>query len=173
MRRPGGPLAALATLGLLTAPLVRGAGAEIQLVTDPDCFSAAVGPAAEVDFEELPFHGSSCPGTNDPVLPNPLELSGVKFTARGCLQSTYCAQPFCEPDPGRPRGGNIMLLLPSGSSIEFPPGSSGALLQIQQSGPYPFRIRAADRAGDLVEAAGKGVEVGTTHLGFIAPRGLA
>lgn len=141
---------------------------------DMDCVAAALWPVVEIDFEGLPFDGSSCPGhRRQQPLPNPLEMSGVLFSGSSCLQASFCSVPTCIWDPDNAHGGNVVLILDRGSTVDFPPETGAVVLGIQGIGDESFSVRATDVSGDSTDATAEGVHFGAVALVFTSDVGLA
>jgi len=139
----------------------------IDLVRDEQSF-LRIGEPTTIDFENLPWNGSSCSTPLDPpgnALDNPLELKGVVFRDPYCIRSGYCSSPTC-PEA------NVTLALSQGATIAFPAHTRGVQLQIEGMGGVPFILEVEDRAGRTVSAEGTGVLYGTLVLGFRSAPGI-
>lgn len=159
---------------LITLSPFKAAEAQVSVFTDFASFDAATGPLTEIDFENLPYVGSSnCPPDPSCTLPNPLVLMGVTFTDPAALVAAFCSSPTCQPDPDNPFGGNIVLVLNPGGTIDFPPGTAGAMLVIEGIGGLPFQVKVTDSASNITIVNGTGVAFGVAFLGFASPSGIS
>lgn len=144
-----------------------------------ETFDSVGNPLSEIDFESFPPEVSCilsvCIDTFpffDPLVPNPLTMDGVTFTDPFQLDEGFCSSPTCQIDPDNPIG-NIVLFLNPGGTIDFPPGTGGAMLVIEGMGNNPFTVQVTDFAGNTSIAAGQGVSFGVAFLGFTSPSGIS
>lgn len=136
----------------------------IVVVHDPQSFAAK--GLTTVDFEGLPWNGSSCTVDPENAIDNPLVLEGVTFTDPYCLRTGYCSSPTCP-------SANIQLFLSQDATVTLPPGTKGALLQIEGLGDVPFALEVVDGKGRTSSVTGVGVLYGTTVIGFKSGSGIA
>jgi len=149
------------------------------VLTTVRTFDLGGGLRDEIDFESLPAEGqcilSVCESRTvwtDVTLPDPGMLHGATFSDPQHGRLAFCSAPTCQIDPDSPTG-NVVIFLDPGATIEFPPGTAGAMLVVEGVGSNAFTIEATDRNGDSVTADAAGVPFGITWLGFISVQGLA
>lgn len=140
-------------------------GARISVYWDFDRFEAATGSLTQIDFEELPPGGSSCPsGYWEDEIPNPIELQGVTFLDPDCLETAYCNPCVLGP---------LELAINPGGHAKFPPETGGVMIALEGMGPIKFQIEGYDQEGGsaIVEARALGFgEV--RYVGFTSPNGI-
>jgi hypothetical protein len=159
----------------LAVTAVEGQDPQHAVARDFECLAAPLRPLVKINFEDLPRRASSCPDVIMPVetLPNPLEISGVKFTDPWCLATGFCSAPTCSRDEDNPYPGNIVLSLNPGGAIDFPPGTGSAILDLQGIGSNPFTLRATDVLGGSAEASASGELFGVIFVAFTSSVGLS
>ena len=131
---------------------------------------------ALIDFEDQPNSGSSNCAPFDracTLIANPLALQGVSFQDPFTLRTAYCSSPTCHPDPNNPSGGNIVLFLNPGGTIEFSFGTTAALLVIEGIGANPFEVKVTTFAGNSSTFSGAGVEFDRVLSGFSSASGIS
>lgn len=130
----------------------------------------------QMDFENLPIEGSSCPDifTFPTPLDNPLDLGRIVVTGE-CLASGFCTPETCEPDSDNPYGpgvGNIELILNQATTIDFRKRPRLTVLDIQGIGDASFELIVRDTAGNALTVTGTGVLYGKRLVGLYAPAGV-
>ncbi|MBI4586358.1 MAG: hypothetical protein HY717_20305 [Planctomycetes bacterium] len=166
MRDPLSALITTAALILAGWLIQEQAHAQIEILADFKCSAVVEGLLTEVDFEDLPGETSSCPS---------LEVGGVIFTDPACVRIGFCSSPTCFPDPDNALGGegNNVLVLNPGGTIDLPPGTKSAVLDIQGIGSNPFTLRVSDPAGNSIKAGGEGIPYGVVYMAFTASLGIS
>jgi hypothetical protein len=168
------PLVVVSILVLLAivVPLVKPTSAQTDIFTDFASFEAATGQLTEVNFEDLPASASSDPEEGEAFIPNSLTLDGVVFTDPFVLQAGFCSSQTCQPDPNNQAGGNIVLILNQGATIDLPVGTGGAMLVIEGMGDVPFSVRVTDFGGSSVTVDGQASLNDVEFLGFTSASGI-
>lgn len=137
----------------------------IKVYLDRESFEAATGPLNVATFDDLPGLGSSCGEAGALPLDNPLYEGDLVFTDPNCLRTYLCPSPLCDST-------NVVLHMGAKSTIEFPPGTGGALLVVDGMGNVPITMIVVDgnrhRTGVQLFAF-QGVK---SYFGFTASSGI-
>jgi hypothetical protein len=159
---------------LLVTTGVEGQGPRHSVARDFNCLAASLGPLVTIDFEDLPHEASSCPsGARQVPILNPLEISGATFTDPACLATAFCSSPTCARDPANPSPGNTVLVLHGGGTVDLPPGTGAAILDVEGIGSSPFALRAIDVLGESVDVSEAGELYSAIYVVFTSSVGLS
>ena len=157
-------------IGFLALSL--GYSAFAQIVVLPRSQSARVFAYFEAaDFEDLPAFGDSCASTGA-TLDNPLTNNTVVITDPFCLRSGFCSSPTCIPDRNNSSGGNTVLFLSPGATIDFTNTPTVAILDIEGSGEDTFHLTVTDASGATLESIVQGHVYARSFAGYFSDVGI-
>lgn len=140
-------------------------GERIRVYQDYESFSQASGELTEIDFEDLPRFGTTCPfGPPDVELPDPLIIEGVVFNDSSCLETCHCTP--CS-------AGQMLLVVNRRGWIDFPDGTGNVGLLFEGMGSVIYTLEVEDHQGRVCSVTGQLPEYGPSFLGFSSSAGIS